>query len=195
MKATKKFQVILLSGCMMMFAAISCSKDGSGGKGPSIDKITPSSVLTGDQIVITGKNLEEASVLIGGIAVEAEDNTSTSLTTRVPAGASVGSQVVEVSNAKGTAKGNITVTGAGAPPVITSIAPANVARGGTITITGTGFAAGVGVRIATINATVTSSTATSIVVVIPSTGIADGSAAVQVLTPLGVTTSTVNIIP
>lgn len=184
---------MLMGGCMLLFAA-SCSKDGSG-NGPSIDNITPSSVLTGDEIVITGKNLENATVHIGGIAVEAEDNTATSLTTRVPSGATVGAQVVEVSNDKGTAKGNITVTGAGAPPVITSITPANVARGGTITINGTGFAGGATVEIATKVAVVNSYTATTIVAVVPSTGIAEGSAAVRVTTSLGSIVSTVNIIP
>lgn len=184
---------MLVSGfIMLLVVAASCSKDGSG-KGPSIDNITPSSVLTGDQIVITGKNLEESIVTIGGISMNAENNTATSLTTWVPSGASVGVQVVEVSNEKGTARGNITITGVGAPPVITSITPANVAIGATIAVNGTGLANAV-VRIATKVSTISSNTPNTIAVVVPS-GIALGSAAVQVITPLGDVTSTINIIP
>ncbi len=184
---------MLLAGCMLVLVAASCSKEGSG-NGPSFDNITPSSVLTGDQITVTGKNLEDASVKIGGISVDVENNTATSLTTWVPSGASIGAQAVEVSNAKGSTKANITVTGAGAPPVITSITPSSVARGGVITINGTGLAGAV-VRVATKVATVNSNTATTITAVVPTTGIALGAAAVDVITALGDVGTSITIIP
>lgn len=104
---------------------------------------------------------------------------------------SVGQQEVIVTNSLGTTKSNITVTGVGAPPVITSIAPEEVAIGETITITGTGLESAV-VLIATKVSTINANTATSITVVIPP-NIALGSAAVRVTTMLGTVTSAVII--
>lgn len=69
------------------------------------------------------------------------------------------------------------------PPVITSVSPANVSIGQSITISGTGLSSPT-VQIATKVATVTSQSATSVVVVIPA-GIALGAASVRVTTAHG----------
>jgi len=179
---------------MIILTAISCSKDkdGSGGNGPSISSISPSSALTGGTITITGKNLAASTVTIGGISVNVSDNTSTSITTWIP-NTPIGQQEVLVTNLMGTAKSTISVTGIGAGPVITSIAPADAAIGQTITITGTGLADAV-VEIATKVSTINTNTATSITVVVPA-NIAMGAASVRVTTSLGTEVSNMNIIP
>lgn len=193
MKKVKHSFTSLLTGLLIIIlVASSCSKEGGGGgNGPSITSITPSSGLTGETITISGRNLAESTVTIGGIAVAVDQNTESTIVTDIPSGASTGQQEVKVTNAKGSATGKITVTGAGAPPVITSISPAEVEKGGSITITGTGLKNAT-VEIATKVSTVTNSTPTSITVTVP-TVIALGSASVRVTTALGTTVSTVII--
>lgn len=176
---------------MLTLASLSCSKDGAAGNGPKISSITPSSVLTGATITITGKNLSGSSVEIGGIASQVTDNTATSIVVDVPAGASIGVQEVVVENSSGKAKSKINVTGVGAPPVITSITPAEVSVGQSITIHGTGLGKA-SVEIYKKTATVTNNTSTSITATVP-TGIPAGQAAVDVTTALGYVVSNVII--
>lgn len=177
---------------MLTTVSLSCSKkDGTGDDGPKISSISPSSALTGATITITGSNLSGSTVNIGGIGCQVDDNTSTSIITAVPAGAATGDQQVLVQNPMGKATSKITVTGAGAGPVITSITPAEVAVGETITIKGTGLANAV-VEVYRKLATVTASTATSITATVPP-GIPAGQAAVDVTTALGHVVSTVII--
>ena len=114
-----------------------------------------------------------------------DDNTTTSTLTSIPAGATTGEQQVLVQNALGKASSKITVTGAGAGPVITSITPAEVAVGETITINGTGLGKAT-VEIYRKLATVTATTATPIKATVPA-----GQAAVDVTTALGHVVSTV----
>lgn len=191
----KKSTISMLASFSLLFLPalvnLSCSKDKAGGNGPSISSITPASALTGATITISGKNLSGSSVLIAGIACFVSDNTSTSITTDIPAGASTGQQEVLVENALGKVTSKITVTGAGAAPVITSITPAQVSIGQTITINGTGLA-NAGVEIYKKLATVKTNTATAITVTVPA-GIPTGQAAVGVTTPLGYVTSSVII--
>ncbi len=193
MKRLKNASLSILSGLLLItLVTISCSKDKDEDEGgPSISSITPSSGLTGATITIAGNNLSGSSVVIGGISAYVSDNTATSITTTIPH-LSTGSHEVAVTNSLGTAKSNITVTGVGAPPVITSITPEDVAKGQSITITGTGLGGAV-VEIATKVSDITANTNTSITVVVP-TNIALGSAAVRVTTMLGTVTSSVNII-
>ena len=177
---------------ILTMVSLSCSKkDGAGGNGPKISGITPSSALTGATITITGKNLSGSSVEIGSIASEVTDNTSTSIAVIIPSGAAMGQQQVLVQNSLGKATSKITVTGAGAGPVITSITPAEVSVGGTITIHGTGLGNAT-VQIYKKLANVTSSTATSITATVPA-GILAGQAAVDVTTSLGHVVGTVII--
>lgn len=193
MKTLKNASLVLLSGLLLLtLAVISCSKD-SGGSGPSISSITPSSALTGADIAITGNNLSGSTVTIQGISASVRNNTSTSLTTTIPAGASAGVQEVKVTNSEGTAKASITITGAGAPPTITSITPASVKVGQIITITGTGFANGATVTIATKVAKVVGFTPTTIGAEVPSVQL--NGVAVSVITALGTASGNVNIIP
>ena len=170
--------------------ALSCSKK-DGSDGPEITSISPSSALTGATITITGNNLSESSVTIGGISCHVDDNTATSIITNVPSGAATGEQQVLVQNSMGKAASKITVTGAGAAPVITSITPEEVSIGETITINGTGLGNAT-VEIYKKLATVTASTATSIKATVPP-GIPAGQAAVDVTTALGHVVSTVVI--
>lgn len=192
MKKTKNTLLFSFSLLFMLtLANQSCSKDDTDGDGPQISSITPSNALTGATIIITGKNLSGSSVNIGGIGCTVTDNTSTSITTNIPSGATMGVQDIVVENSSGTAKSKITVTGTGAGPVITSIAPAEVSIGQTITITGTGLTNAT-VEIYKKLATVNTNTATSITVTVP-TDIPTGQAAVDVTTPLGHVVSSVII--
>jgi hypothetical protein len=194
MKKSNALAVFLALVFILSIAILSCSKkDGSGGSGnsPKISSITPSSVLTGAAITIAGKNLSNSSVQIGGISSQVTDNSATAISTVVPAGASTGEQEVVVENSSGKAKSKITVTGAGAPPVITSITPAEVATGANITIHGTGLGNAT-VEIYKKLATVTAYSNTSITATVP-TGIPSGQAAVDVTTALGHVVSSVII--
>lgn len=190
----KKLKTVLLTSfslfLIMSMVTLSCTKK-DGSDGPKISSISPSSALTGATITISGSNLAGSSVNIGGIDCQVDDNTETSIVTDVPSGATTGEQQVLVQNALGKATSKITVTGAGAGPVINSITPAEAAIGETITINGTGL------RKATVQiykklATVTANTSTSIKVTVPA-GIPVGQAAVDVTTPLGYVVSTINI--
>lgn len=176
---------------MLTMVSLSCSKKDGAGDGPKISSISPSSALTGATITIAGSNLSGSSVTIGGISCQVDDNTSTSVITSIPAGAATGEQQVLVQNSLGKATSKITVTGAGAGPVITSITPEEAAIGQAITIRGTGLSNAV-VEVYKKLATVTANTATSITATVP-TGIPVGQAAVDVTTPLGHTVSTVII--
>lgn len=176
---------------VLTLTGLSCSKDDVSGNGPKISSITPSNVLTGATITITGKNLSASSVEIGGIASGVTDNTATSIVVDVPSGASIGEQEVVVENSSGKAKSKINVTGVGAPPVITSITPAEVSVGQSITINGTGLRKAY-VEIYKKPATVTNNTSTSITATVPA-GIPAGQAAVGVTTALGYVVSNVMI--
>lgn len=191
MKKVKGFLIAGLSVLLLVSALSSCSKDGGNGDGPQIATVTPSSGLTGATVVITGKNLSDASVMIGGIATGLYENSATTISTSIPAGVSAGQHKLVVTTPEGSDEASITVTGAGAAPVITTISPAEVSIGQSITINGTALANAT-VQIATKVAQVTNNTTTSITVVIPP-AIALGSAAVKVITPLGTFTSTVII--
>jgi hypothetical protein len=190
----KKLGTVLLTSFSLLLilsmVTLSCSKK-DGSDGPKISSISPSSALTGATITITGSNLSGSTVDIGGIGCHVDDNTATSIITSIPAGAATGEQQVLVQNALGKATSKITVTGAGAGPVITSITPAEVATGETITINGTGLGNAT-VQIYKKLATVTASTATSIKATVPA-GIPAGQAAVDVTTALGHVVSTVII--
>ena len=190
-KSTNALLISFSALLVLAFTNLSCSKDGAGSDGPKISSITPSSALTGASITIAGTNLSGSSVLIGGIACSVTDNTSTSITTAIPAGASIGEQEVIIENSAGKAKSKLTVTGAGAGPVITSITPAEAAVGQTITINGTSLGNAV-VEIYKKVSVVNVNTATSISVTVPA-GIPTGQAAVGVTTPLGYVTSSVII--
>lgn len=191
MKKNKTVFYFTLSVLLAIIVTVtSCSKLGNG---PIISSIVPSSVATGDDITITGKNLSNSSILIGGVTVLATSNTSTSIETSVPGRASLGVQEVKVTNSEGSDTGSITIASLGAPPVITSISPDSVSVGGQITITGTGLK-NAAVEVYTIIATVSNNTATSITATIPAgvpAGV--GQAAVRVTTPLGDVTSSVII--
>ena len=177
--------------CTLTLIMVSCSKDGGGKNGPSITSINPSSVLTGDMITISGKNLSEAKIFIGGIDVLSVENTSTSVMAGIPSGAKIGEQEVLLQTPSGKTTSKITVTGKGAPPVITSVTPNPASVGETITIQGTGLSKCY-VEVYQKPAKINSNTATSVNVTIPA-GIPKGSAAVSVLTSLGHTVTSIGI--
>ncbi len=171
-----------------------CDSNGEGGSSPRITSITPSTVATGDLITIAGTNLSSASVTIQGISTFITANTSTSISTSVPPGASVGTQEVRVTTSEGTDAASINISQIGAPPTITGISPDPVSLGQQIVITGTGFQGGAAVEVATVLATVDATTATTITATVPTSGITRGQqASVRVTTPLGTVVSQVFI--
>ena len=191
-KATASFWSMAVA--LLVVTAFGCDGNGASGSSPRISSIVPSKVATGDFITINGTNLSGASVLIQGISTFITANTSTSISTSVPAGATVGVQEVKVTTDEGTATSSIDIDRVGAPPTVTSIAPDPVSLGQQIVITGTGFQGGVGVEVATVLATVESFTATTITATVPSTGIVRGQqASVRVTTQLGTVVSQVFI--
>lgn len=191
-KATNSIKLLLFS--LLILGAFGCDGNGANGLSPRISSIVPAEVATGDPITITGTNLANASVLIQGIQASITANSATSISTNIPAGASIGVREVKVTTDEGTATSTIDIIQIGAPPTISDIMPDPVSLGQQIVITGTGFQNGASVEVATVLATVNAYTATTITAVVPTSGIAAGQqASVRVTTTLGTIVSNVMI--
>ena len=151
---------------------------------PTISSVSPTSGLAAATLTITGTYLSSASVTVGGASAVVSANTATSITTTVPAGATIGSGNVVVTTAGGTVSSAFTVLAA---PTITSLSAASVARGGTLTINGTNLGSA-SVTIGGTSVTITSNTASAVAVTVP-TSLAFGSQSVVVTTAGGSATN------
>ncbi len=139
---------------------------------PTVTSFTPTSGTPGTSVTITGTNFSTTAssniVKFNNVtAVVTGTPTATSLVAIVPSVATTGTVSVEVSGLSGTSSGSFTVNPL---PTITSFTPTSGAIGTTVTITGTNFSTTVAnnqVFFGGVKATVSSATATSLVVTVP----------------------------
>ena len=139
---------------------------------PSITSLTPNSGAVGTAVTISGTNFGAAqgtsTVTFNGVAATATSWSATSIGVTVPSGATTGNVVVTV---VGQASNGVSYSAIVPAPSITSLTPNTGAVGTAVTISGTNFGAAQGSNTVTFNgitATVTSWSATSIAVTVPS---------------------------
>src|SRR5271166_2940023 len=148
---------------------------------PSITSLSPTSGAVGASVTITGTSFGStqgtSTVKFNGTTVTTIGSWSaTSIVATVPTGATTGNVVVTVS---GTASNGVSFTVVAAPS-ITSLSPTSGAAGAAVTVTGTNFGSTQGTGTVKLNgttATVTSWSATSIKVTVP-TGATTGNVVV-----------------
>jgi hypothetical protein len=138
---------------------------------PSITSLNPTSGLLGATVTIAGANFGAtqgtSTVKFNGIAATATSWSATSIVTKVPAGATTGNVVVTVG---GVASNGVSFTVTSPGPSVTSLNPTLGLVGATVTIAGANFGATQGASTVKFNgtsATVTSWSATSIMVAVP----------------------------
>lgn len=166
----------------------------SGGSGPTITGISPSSGPTAGATVVTltGTNFcAGATVTVGGVAATNVTVVSaTTITFTTPPG-TAGAATITVTCPAGTTTGGFTYTppGGGSGPVITVVnPPGGPTTGGTVvTLTGTGFCAGATVTVNGVTATnVTVVNSTTITFTTPPS--AQGAGTITVTCPNGTAT-------
>jgi uncharacterized membrane protein len=155
---------------------------------PVVTSINPTSGTVNTLVTIRGKNFGATPaanvVKFNGIAATVQTATTTTLTVLAPFGGTTG--VVTVTTADGTVAGPVFTYPA--PPAITSISPTSGSAGTLVTIRGANFdttPANSVVKFEGVVATVTSASATSLVVEVPAGG---GTVIVTVTTGSGTAT-------
>jgi RHS repeat-associated protein len=159
---------------------------------PRITSFTPTSGAIGVSVVITGANFTAAtSVKFNGTSATFAVNSSTQVTTTVPANATTGP--ITVTTSAGTATSSINFTVA---PRITSFTPANGPIGSSVTINGANFMGATAVKFNGTSASFTVNTAIKITATVPS-GATTGLISVTTLagTATSATSFTVTFVP
>jgi uncharacterized repeat protein (TIGR03803 family)/YD repeat-containing protein len=142
----------------------------------TVADFAPKSAAVGNSLTIIGSGFTNPTVTINGTPATVTASTATSITVKVPTGVTSGPVVVTVGGQTQTA-GIFTITAAPAFTV-TEFTPKTAVVGADITITGTGFSNPI-VAIAGTPATVTASTADSIIATVPD-GVTNGPVTVTV---------------
>ncbi|SHK15979.1 IPT/TIG domain-containing protein [Reichenbachiella agariperforans] len=154
-----------VAGAILLFTTvlISCSED-EGGKSapiPTITAVSAESGEPGDDITITGTDLDEAlTVAFGGANAAIVSNTSTEIVATVPEDAVTGKIRVTTEGGVAESAGDFNVIIVGAA-VISDISPMSAQAGETVIITGTDMATISSVKIGEIDATVVGTTETT----------------------------------
>ncbi|MBO2012781.1 M4 family metallopeptidase [Hymenobacter negativus] len=162
---------------------------------PTISNFSPANGLVGANVVITGTNLGSTyRVQFNGTdAVAATYTSLTSVTVKVPAGATTGTITLTTATGSVTTAGNFTVLTPGPAPTITSFAPAGGAvQGGAVTLTGTNFTGATALSFNGAAAVFTVLNATTITTFVP---VGAGSGALTVTTPNGSASITFTVLP
>ena len=148
---------------------------------PVLSSLTPTAAAPTASVTIAGASFGATqgtgTVTFNGVAATASSWGASSITAIVPSSVTSGNVVV---NTAGVATNGLPFTVLPSP-TITSLSPSSAAVGATVTITGTNFGSTQGsgtVKFVNSAATVTSWSATSIVVIVP-TGAATGSVVVN----------------
>ncbi len=150
----------------------------------TITSISPTSGVVGDGITISGTNFNTATVVkFNGTSADFEADSNTTITARVPSGATTGK--ITVTNAGGTATSGSTFT---VKPSISSLSPSSGPIGTAVILRGSGFTGATSVKF-TSNKTATFQVVsdTQITTTVPN-GATTGK--VTVATPGGTLTST-----
>lgn len=179
------FAVVLAT---MLIALWSCSKEDNTPivLVPTITSVSPTSGEIGDEVTITGTNFNTAAIYnevrIGGIpTIASSASGSTTITANVPQGAAAGLVDLTV-KAYGVTTDALDFTVIWPPPEISSFQPYYGTVGEEITIHGINFSTDidlVDVSISGIDASIISTTATSVTVEVPA-GAATGNVIVTI---------------
>ena len=175
--------------CVLVFMLVSVlngcgttSQTNNNGANLNIAGITPSSAHVGSVVVIAGTNFGNTQgtsvVSFNGTVASTSGWSMTSISAKVPSGATTGNVVVSADGHSSNGFNFVVLPDA----LITSLNPSSGAVGTQVTITGANFGATQGTSTVTFNgvaATATSWSATSITVTVPS-GAATGSVVVNV---------------
>jgi hypothetical protein len=140
---------------------------------PTFTSFTPTSGAVGATVTLSGTNFNTAAPennvikFFNNITAQTLTATATSLTTKVPTGATTGKISITTSNITLSSATNFTVL---PTPTITSFSPSSAAVGAIVTITGTNFNTPLADNQVSFNgivADITSSTSTSISAIVP----------------------------
>jgi heat shock protein HslJ len=143
-------------------------KGGGSSSKATVSKVSPSSGVAGDSVKITGSNLSDATVKVGGFPCKVTANTATSVTCRVPSGAKGAADVVVTTSAGSTTKkGGFTYESSTGKPSVSKVDPASGEAGDTVTISGSNLW-GAKVTIGGKTCAVTANSATSVSCTVPS---------------------------
>jgi hypothetical protein len=164
---------------------------GGGGTPPVVASFAPTSGAAGTSVTVTGSGFTGASaVTFNGAPATFTVNGDTSISTKVPSGATTGPIAVTTTNGTGTSLTNFTVTTPPARPTISSFSPTSGIRGSQVVITGANFViGGTTVKLGTIVATATVNSATKITATVPSSAARFGFYRWSVTTAGGTATS------
>ena len=152
---------------------------------PTVTGFSPASGAIGTAVTITGTGFTDATaVAFNGASAGYTVNSSTAISTSVPAAATSGTISVSTNSATGTSPTAFAVSLP--PPSITGFSPASGAVGTAVTITGTGFTGATAVAFNGIAAGFTVNSATSIGTSVPA---AATSGTISVSTDIGTAAS------
>jgi IPT/TIG domain/Glucodextranase, domain B len=160
---------------------------------PTITSLSASSAAIGSSVTIVGTNFSSTKtsdvVKFNGTAATVSTATTTQLVVTVPAGATTGALTVTVS---GTVSASFSII-----PKVSSFTPSSGVVMTSVTVAGSGFSATAASNAVTFNgvaATVTSATATQLIVKVPS-GATTGKIAITVGGQLGVSATNFTVTP
>ena len=162
---------------------------------PTISSFSPASGLVGASVTLTGTNLGSLySVRFNGTeAVAATYASLTSVSVKVPAGATTGTLVLTTATGTVTSGSSFTVLTPGPAPTLSSIAPAGGAvQGATVTLTGTNFTGATALTFNGTVATITVVNSTTITTTVPA-GATTGP--VRLTTPNGSVSLNYTVLP
>ena len=156
----------------ILFLSLTFSGAASSQVAPTITSLSPTTGAVGASVTITGTNFGSvqatSTVTFNGTSAAVTSWSATTIVATVPSGATTGNVVVTLLGLLASNGVNFTVV---PPPSITSLSPTVGAVGASVTITGTNFGSSQGSGTVYFNITVagvTSWSATSIVVTVPS---------------------------
>ncbi len=136
---------------------------------PTVTNVNPTSGAVGSTVTLTGTNFVNVTNVKFNTTDVGAGNFSvvsaTSMTVKVPSGASNGLITVYTGAGQGSSAISFTITGV---PVVTSFAPTSGAVGATVTLTGTDLNNVTTVKFNGTSATIGTKTATSLTVTVPS---------------------------
>ena len=184
--------------CLLAFVSvnlISCGED-EGGNDPRIPVVlsfSPDSGEPGDNVTITGTDLNDATgVTIGDVNAVIVSNSSTEVVATVPEGASTGKINVSTAGGVGQSAGDFTVIVIGAATV-SSVSPISGQVGDNITVTGTDMATVSSVKVGDIEATVVGTTDETVEFTIPE-GAEIGATSLTITNTGGTTTTSTDAV-
>ncbi|MEQ8472222.1 MAG: IPT/TIG domain-containing protein [Marinoscillum sp.] len=173
----------------------SCGED-EGGDDPRIPVVlsfSPDSGEPGDNVTITGTDLDGATaVTFGSVAGTIVSNSATELVATVPEGATTGKVSVRTEGGLGQSTGDFTVIVVGAVTV-SSVTPVSGKAGDNVTINGTEMMTVSSVKVGDVEATIVGTSETSVEITIPE-GAATGLTSLTIVNDGGTNTTSTDAV-